>query len=145
MDLEDLSLGDKQVRETKYLYNDSKICLILSGCFLCSFGFISFSSDSPLVDGMALMHRFHITDGHVTYSSCFLRSDSMCKMAENNRIVVSEFGTLATPDPCKNLCPVLFTFSDFQVSINWRWQWHVIINSDHSGQSSDCRPIIYND
>ncbi|XP_026854363.2 beta,beta-carotene 9',10'-oxygenase [Electrophorus electricus] len=54
-------------------------------------------------DGMALMHRFQIADGHVTYSSRFLRSDSYNSNCELNRIVVTEFGTLALPDPCKNL------------------------------------------
>uniref|UniRef100_A0A673JI02 Carotenoid-cleaving dioxygenase, mitochondrial n=1 Tax=Sinocyclocheilus rhinocerous TaxID=307959 RepID=A0A673JI02_9TELE len=37
-------------------------------------------------DGMALMHRFQIEDGQVTY----------------RRRTASEFGTLALPDPCKN-------------------------------------------
>ncbi|XP_066510270.1 carotenoid-cleaving dioxygenase, mitochondrial-like [Hoplias malabaricus] len=64
-------------------------------------------------DGMALMHLFHIQDGQVTYSSRFLRSDSYIQNLEKNRIVVSEFGTLAMPDPCKNI----FTqfFSRFQI------------------------------
>ncbi|XP_005808562.2 beta,beta-carotene 9',10'-oxygenase-like isoform X2 [Xiphophorus maculatus] len=53
-------------------------------------------------DGMALMHRFHICEGSVTYSSRFLRSDSYNLNSEKNRIVVSEFGTVAMPDPCKN-------------------------------------------
>lgn len=53
-------------------------------------------------DGMALMHRFQIEDGQVTYKSRFLRSDSYKQNSERNRIMVSEFGTLALPDPCKN-------------------------------------------
>uniref|UniRef100_A0A671SB04 Carotenoid-cleaving dioxygenase, mitochondrial n=1 Tax=Sinocyclocheilus anshuiensis TaxID=1608454 RepID=A0A671SB04_9TELE len=53
-------------------------------------------------DGMALMHRFQIEDGQVTYRSRFLRSDSYKQNSERNRIIVSEFGTLALPDPCKN-------------------------------------------
>lgn len=64
-------------------------------------------------DGMALMHRFHIKDGQVTYSSQFLRSDSYVQNLEKNRIVVSEFGTLATPDPCKNIFARFF--SRFQI------------------------------
>lgn len=64
-------------------------------------------------DGMALMHRFHIKDGDVTYSSRFLRSDSYVQNAEKNRIVVSEFGTLALPDPCKNIFARFF--SRFQI------------------------------
>ncbi|MCI4394421.1 hypothetical protein PGIGA_G00168520 [Pangasianodon gigas] len=54
-------------------------------------------------DGMALMHCFQIADGQVTYRSRFLRSDSYKQNSEMNRIVVSEFGTLALPDPCKNI------------------------------------------
>ncbi|XP_036380746.1 beta,beta-carotene 9',10'-oxygenase-like [Megalops cyprinoides] len=51
---------------------------------------------------MALLHRFKIDGGKVTYSSRFLRSDSYRANSEHNRIVVSEFGTVAMPDPCKN-------------------------------------------
>ncbi|XP_048098900.1 beta-carotene 15, 15-dioxygenase 2, like isoform X2 [Alosa alosa] len=64
-------------------------------------------------DGMALMHRFYIKDGEVTYCSRFLRSDSYVKNSEKNRIVVTEFGTLAMPDPCKNIFARFF--SRFQV------------------------------
>ncbi|KAJ0019421.1 hypothetical protein NQD34_006990 [Periophthalmus magnuspinnatus] len=64
-------------------------------------------------DGMAMMHRFHISDGNVTYSSRFLRSDSYVQNSEKNRIVVSEFGTLAMPDPCKNIFARFF--SRFQI------------------------------
>uniref|UniRef100_A0A8C6UVZ9 Beta-carotene 15, 15-dioxygenase 2, like n=1 Tax=Neogobius melanostomus TaxID=47308 RepID=A0A8C6UVZ9_9GOBI len=60
-------------------------------------------------DGMAMMHRFHIKDGNVTYSSRFLRSDSYVKNTEKNRIVMSEFGTLALPDPCKNIFARFFS------------------------------------
>uniref|UniRef100_A0AAQ6IU92 Beta-carotene 15, 15-dioxygenase 2, like n=1 Tax=Anabas testudineus TaxID=64144 RepID=A0AAQ6IU92_ANATE len=64
-------------------------------------------------DGMALMHRFHICEGIVTYSSRFLRSDSFVYNSEKNRIVVSEFGTMAMPDPCKNIFARFF--SRFQI------------------------------
>uniref|UniRef100_A0A671Y0B8 Beta-carotene 15, 15-dioxygenase 2, like n=1 Tax=Sparus aurata TaxID=8175 RepID=A0A671Y0B8_SPAAU len=64
-------------------------------------------------DGMAMMHRFHISDGDVTYSSRFLRSDSYIHNSEKNRIVVSEFGTVAMPDPCKNIFARFF--SRFQI------------------------------
>lgn len=64
-------------------------------------------------DGMAMMHRFHLQDGNVTYSSRFLRSDSYVENAAKNRIVVSEFGTLALPDPCKNIFARFF--SRFQI------------------------------
>ncbi|XP_020392730.1 carotenoid-cleaving dioxygenase, mitochondrial [Rhincodon typus] len=54
-------------------------------------------------DGMALMHHFRIEDGNVTYMSKFLRSETYQTNSANNRIMVSEFGTLAMPDPCKNI------------------------------------------
>ncbi|XP_049897032.1 carotenoid-cleaving dioxygenase, mitochondrial isoform X1 [Epinephelus moara] len=53
-------------------------------------------------DGMAMLHRFHINQGQVTYMSRFLKSDAYLMNSEKNRIMMSEFGTLAMPDPCKN-------------------------------------------
>lgn len=54
-------------------------------------------------DGMALMHQFKIKNGSVTYMSKFLESDVYNVNKSQNRIVVSEFGTLASSDPCKSL------------------------------------------
>ncbi|XP_067348019.1 carotenoid-cleaving dioxygenase, mitochondrial isoform X2 [Channa argus] len=53
-------------------------------------------------DGMALLHNFKIEKGQVTYMSRFLRSDAYKKNSERDRIVMSEFGTLNMPDPCKS-------------------------------------------
>ncbi|XP_030009829.1 beta,beta-carotene 9',10'-oxygenase-like isoform X1 [Sphaeramia orbicularis] len=53
-------------------------------------------------DGMALLHKFNIQGGQVTYMSRFLQSDAYKKNSDRDRIVMSEFGTLAMPDPCKN-------------------------------------------
>ncbi|XP_004076379.1 beta,beta-carotene 9',10'-oxygenase [Oryzias latipes] len=53
-------------------------------------------------DGMAMLHQFKIQKGDVTYMSRFLQSDTYKKNSERDRIVMSEFGTLAMPDPCKN-------------------------------------------
>ncbi|KAG7236684.1 hypothetical protein INR49_000578 [Caranx melampygus] len=53
-------------------------------------------------DGMAMMHQFKMDNGQVTYMSRFLNSDAYKKNSERNRIMMSEFGTLAMPDPCKN-------------------------------------------
>lgn len=58
-------------------------------------------------DGMALMHKFAIVDGKVTYMSKFLESNAFKSNESENRIVVSEFGTLAIPDPCKSLFSAL--------------------------------------
>ncbi|KFO20744.1 Beta,beta-carotene 9',10'-oxygenase [Fukomys damarensis] len=54
-------------------------------------------------DGMALLHQFRIEKGTVTYRSKFLQSDTYKTNSAQNRIVISEFGTLALPDPCKNI------------------------------------------
>ncbi|CAH1775270.1 unnamed protein product, partial [Owenia fusiformis] len=54
-------------------------------------------------DGLALLHRFDFDNGVVKYHSKFLRSDSYVQALEQNRIVISEFGTAATPDPCKTV------------------------------------------
>uniref|UniRef100_A0A1A8NCQ8 Carotenoid-cleaving dioxygenase, mitochondrial n=1 Tax=Nothobranchius pienaari TaxID=704102 RepID=A0A1A8NCQ8_9TELE len=53
-------------------------------------------------DGMAMLHRFKIQKGQVTYMSRFLQSDAYRRNRERDRIMISEFGTLAMPDPCKN-------------------------------------------
>ncbi|XP_056298745.1 carotenoid-cleaving dioxygenase, mitochondrial [Pseudoliparis swirei] len=53
-------------------------------------------------DGMAMLHQFKIANGQVTYMSRFLNSDAFKNNSEKDRIVMSEFGTLAMPDPCKN-------------------------------------------
>ena len=49
-----------------------------------------------------MLHQFKIQNGQVTYMSRFLRSDAYKKNSERDRIMMSEFGTLAMPDPCKN-------------------------------------------
>uniref|UniRef100_A0A8D0H342 Carotenoid-cleaving dioxygenase, mitochondrial n=1 Tax=Sphenodon punctatus TaxID=8508 RepID=A0A8D0H342_SPHPU len=54
-------------------------------------------------DGMALLHQFRIDNGAVTYRSKFLRSDSYVTNSRHNRIVISEFGTMTMPDPCKSI------------------------------------------
>lgn len=41
--------------------------------------------------------------GEVTYRSKFLKSETYKKNCSSNRIVVSEFGTMVYPDPCKNI------------------------------------------
>ncbi|XP_027511441.1 beta,beta-carotene 9',10'-oxygenase isoform X1 [Corapipo altera] len=54
-------------------------------------------------DGMALLHQFQLRAGRVSYRSRFLQSNSYLTNRQHNRIVLSEFGTLAMPDPCKSL------------------------------------------
>jgi hypothetical protein len=56
-----------------------------------------------LFDAAALLHRFNIADGKVTYQCKFLKSDTYKKNQAANRIVVSEFGTVTVPDPCQSI------------------------------------------
>lgn len=56
-----------------------------------------------LFDAAALLHRFDIAAGNVTYQCRFLRSDTYKKNLAANRIVVSEFGTSCVPDPCQSI------------------------------------------
>ncbi|KAG9352725.1 hypothetical protein JZ751_021139 [Albula glossodonta] len=60
-------------------------------------------------DGMALIHSFTFKDGEAFYRSKFLRSETYKKNMGANRIVVSEFGTMIYPDPCKNIFSKMFT------------------------------------
>ncbi|KAJ7401259.1 Beta,beta-carotene 9',10'-oxygenase [Pitangus sulphuratus] len=68
-------------------------------------GRFEFGNDSfnHWFDGMALLHQFQLRAGSVSYRSRFLQSNSYLTNRRHNRIVLSEFGTLAMPDPCKSL------------------------------------------
>lgn len=61
-------------------------------------------------DGMALLHSFTFKEGEVYYRSKYLRGDTYKCNMEANRIVVSEMGTMAYPDPCKNIFSKAFTY-----------------------------------
>ncbi|XP_078257680.1 beta,beta-carotene 15,15'-dioxygenase-like [Rhinoraja longicauda] len=61
-------------------------------------------------DGLALLHSFTFQNGEVFYRSKYLQSDTYKKNIEANRIVVSEFGTMAYPDPCKNIFAKAFSY-----------------------------------
>ncbi|XP_075974072.1 neither inactivation nor afterpotential B [Anticarsia gemmatalis] len=56
-----------------------------------------------LFDSSALLHRFAIDDGNVTYQCRFLRTNTLRKNRAANRIVVTEFGTKSVPDPCHTI------------------------------------------
>ncbi|XP_045533325.1 carotenoid isomerooxygenase-like [Pieris brassicae] len=56
-----------------------------------------------IFDGSALLHRFAIFDGQVTYQCKFLISNTYKKNKIANRIVVTEFATRAVPDPCQTI------------------------------------------
>uniref|UniRef100_A0A8C6TB64 Beta-carotene oxygenase 1 n=1 Tax=Neogobius melanostomus TaxID=47308 RepID=A0A8C6TB64_9GOBI len=66
-------------------------------------------------DGMALMTSFTFKDGEVTHRSRFLRSDTYKANMAANRIVVSEMGTMAYPDPSKNFIFKAITFLNHTV------------------------------
>lgn len=56
-----------------------------------------------LFDSAALLHRFNIDNGNVTYQCKFLKSDSYKRNTAANRIVTKEFGTVGFPDPCQSI------------------------------------------
>ncbi|XP_060919915.1 beta,beta-carotene 15,15'-dioxygenase [Labrus mixtus] len=66
-------------------------------------------------DGMAIMHSFAFKDGEMTHRSRFLRSDTYKANMAANRIVVSEMGTMAYPDPSKNFVFKAITFLNHTV------------------------------
>lgn len=66
-------------------------------------------------DGMALMHSFTFKDGDVIYRSKFLRGDTYNDNIAAKRIVVSEMGTMAYPDPSKNFISRAITFLNHTV------------------------------
>ncbi|XP_076132441.1 retinal Mueller cells isomerohydrolase isoform X1 [Alosa pseudoharengus] len=63
-----------------------------------------------LFDGQALMHKFDLKDGHVTYYRRFVRTDAYVRAMTEKRVVITEFGTAAYPDPCKNIFSRFFTY-----------------------------------
>uniref|UniRef100_A0A665TFV3 Retinoid isomerohydrolase RPE65 b n=1 Tax=Echeneis naucrates TaxID=173247 RepID=A0A665TFV3_ECHNA len=63
-----------------------------------------------LFDGQALMHKFDLKSGQVTYYRKFIRTDAYVRAMTENRVVISEFGTAAYPDPCKNIFSRFFTY-----------------------------------
>ncbi|XP_068632686.1 carotenoid isomerooxygenase [Battus philenor] len=56
-----------------------------------------------LFDSSALVHRFAIYDGGATYQCRFVETNTFKKNRMAARIVVTEFGTEAVPDPCHTI------------------------------------------
>ncbi|CAH2108026.1 unnamed protein product [Euphydryas editha] len=54
-------------------------------------------------DGSALLHRFAIKNGIVTYQCRFLNTETFKKNKKANRIVITEFATKSVPDPCHTI------------------------------------------
>uniref|UniRef100_A0A672TI48 Beta-carotene oxygenase 1 n=1 Tax=Strigops habroptila TaxID=2489341 RepID=A0A672TI48_STRHB len=61
-------------------------------------------------DGMALLHSFTFKNGEVYYRSKYRQSDTYNCSIEANQILVSEFGTMAYPDPYKNIFDKAFSY-----------------------------------
>lgn len=56
-----------------------------------------------LFDCSALLHRFAIKGGRVTYQNRFVDTETLRKNRAAQRIVITEFGTAAVPDPCHSI------------------------------------------
>ncbi|XP_037953888.1 carotenoid isomerooxygenase isoform X1 [Teleopsis dalmanni] len=56
-----------------------------------------------LFDCSALLHRFAIKNGHVTYQNRFIQTETLKKNSTAQRIVVTGFGTASVPDPCHSI------------------------------------------
>jgi carotenoid cleavage dioxygenase-like enzyme len=50
-------------------------------------------------DGLAMLHRFALAGGRVSYANRFLKSKAFCAAAETGKITYAEFAT----DPCRTL------------------------------------------
>lgn len=56
-----------------------------------------------LFDSSALLHKFRIANGNVTYQRRFVQTEVYKRNMTAQRIVFTEFGTCATPDPCHSI------------------------------------------
>lgn len=56
-----------------------------------------------LFDCSALLHRFAIKNGTVTYQNRFIQTETLKKNTQAQRIIVTEFGTSSVPDPCHSI------------------------------------------
>lgn len=65
-----------------------------------------------LFDCSALLHRFHISNGRVTYQNRFVDTETRRRNIAAQRIVVTEFGTSAMPE--SNFC-ILDRFISLQL------------------------------
>ncbi|XP_010883873.1 retinoid isomerohydrolase [Esox lucius] len=63
-----------------------------------------------LFDGQALMHKFDFKNGQVTYFRKYIKTDAYVRAITEKRVVITEFGTFAYPDPCKNIFSRFFTY-----------------------------------
>ncbi|XP_044882044.1 retinoid isomerohydrolase isoform X2 [Mauremys mutica] len=90
-----------------------RIPIWLTGSLLrCGPGLFEVGSEPfyHLFDGQALLHKFDFKEGHVTYHRRFIRTDAYVRAMTEKRIVITEFGTCAYPDPCKNIFSRFFSY-----------------------------------
>ncbi|KAJ8791180.1 hypothetical protein J1605_020743 [Eschrichtius robustus] len=95
------------------IFLKSRIPLWLTGSLLrCGPGLFEVGSEPfyHLFDGQALLHKFDFKEGHVTYHRRFIRTDAYVRAMTEKRIVITEFGTCAFPDPCKNIFSRFFSY-----------------------------------
>ncbi|XP_035829185.1 retinoid isomerohydrolase [Aplysia californica] len=62
-----------------------------------------------MFDGLAVLHRWSITDGKVTYLSSILDTDSYKKCVKADRLVGDGVGT-SFPDPCRTIFNNFFSY-----------------------------------
>ncbi|XP_074596324.1 carotenoid-cleaving dioxygenase, mitochondrial-like [Brevipalpus obovatus] len=56
-----------------------------------------------MFDGLSVLHQYEIENGRVRYRNRYLRSEAYTRNMSAKRVVISEFGTRALPDPCRSL------------------------------------------
>lgn len=96
---------EQEIEETLLGVVTGKIPPWLNGTLLRNGpGKFNFGNDNfnHYFDGAALLQRFHIVNGKVTYQCKFLKSESYKTNSSANRIVVNEFATVAARSPNQN-------------------------------------------
>jgi carotenoid cleavage dioxygenase-like enzyme len=63
-----------------------------------------------LFDGLATIHKYTFTNGRMTYQNRLLPSKALTANTAANRLVQSDFGTTAVPDPCKTIFHRYFSY-----------------------------------
>ncbi|KAL2097290.1 hypothetical protein ACEWY4_006497 [Coilia grayii] len=56
------------------------------------------------------MHKFDFGNGQVSYMRKFVKTDAYVRAMTEKRVVITEFGTIAYPDPCKNIFSRFFSY-----------------------------------
>ncbi|KAF7995756.1 hypothetical protein HCN44_006863 [Aphidius gifuensis] len=77
-----------------------------------------------LFDSSALLHRFHINNGKITYQNRFIQTNVYKKNKQAQRIVLTEFGTRSVPDPCQTIFKRKTMFDNAKIisKIPARWK-----------------------